>query len=83
MSAPGERKGGLVLIQEIFGVTEDLKRVCAEFAAEGYETIAPSLFDRIETRVQIPHHTQEGIAKGRDYTSRKSHDERSATFKER
>lgn len=73
--ALGERKGGLVLIQEIFGVTEDLKRVCAEFAAEGYEAIAPSLFDRIEPRVQIPHDTQEGIAKGRDYTSRKSQHE--------
>lgn len=72
--AMGERKGGLVLIQEIFGVTEDIKRVCAEFAAEGYEVIAPSLFDRVEPRVQIPH-DQEGIDKGRDYTSRKSLDE--------
>ena len=71
----GERKGGLVLIQEIFGVTEDLKRVCGEFAAEGYEAIAPSLFDRIEPRVQIPHDSQEGIDKGRDYTSRKGQDE--------
>lgn len=72
--APGERRGGLVLIQEIFGITEDIKRVCAEFAAEGYEVLAPSLFDRIEPRVQIPH-DEEGIARGRDYTSRKSLDE--------
>ncbi len=49
----GERKGGLVVIQEIFGVTEDLKRVCATFASEGYEVLSPSLFDRREPRVQI------------------------------
>lgn len=73
-SPPDGRRGGLVLIQEIFGVTEDIKRVCAEFAAEGYEVLAPSLFDRIEPRVQIPH-DDDGIARGRDYTSRKSPDE--------
>lgn len=72
--ATGQRRGGLVLIQEIFGITEDIKRVCAEFAAEGYEVLAPSLFDRIEPRVQIPH-DEAGIARGRDYTSRKSLDE--------
>ena len=72
--AQGERRGGLVLIQEIFGITEDIKRVCAEFSAEGYEVLAPSLFDRIEPRVQIPH-DQEGVAKGRDYTTRKGLDE--------
>lgn len=70
----GERRGGLVLIQEIFGITGDIKRVCAGFAAEGYEVLAPSLFDRIEPRVQIPH-DEEGIARGREYTSRKTLDE--------
>ncbi len=42
----GTRRGGLVLIQEIFGVTEHIKEQCDIYAAEGYETIAPALYDR-------------------------------------
>ena len=44
----GERIGGLVVAQEIFGVTEHIRQVCADFAEEGYEVIAPCLFDRLE-----------------------------------
>lgn len=42
----GARRGGLVLIQEIFGVTEHIKECCDRFAAEGYEVLGPSLYDR-------------------------------------
>jgi carboxymethylenebutenolidase len=42
----GERRGGLVLIQEIFGVTDHIRELCDEFAADGYEVLAPSLYDR-------------------------------------
>ena len=44
--AEGERRGGLVLIQEIFGVTEHIRELCDEYAADGYEVLAPSLYDR-------------------------------------
>jgi carboxymethylenebutenolidase len=44
----GVRRGGLVLIQEIFGLTEHIKDVADDFCAEGYEVLAPSLFDREE-----------------------------------
>ena len=40
------RRGGLVLIQEIFGVTAHIRDLADGFAADGYETLAPSLFDR-------------------------------------
>ena len=40
------RKGGLVLIQEIFGVTEHIRELCDDYAGEGYEVLAPALFDR-------------------------------------
>ena len=40
------RRGGLVLIQEIFGVTAHIRELADGFAADGYETIAPQLFDR-------------------------------------
>lgn len=42
----GVRRGGLVLIQEIFGVTEHIREQCGRFAEEGYEVLAPALFDR-------------------------------------
>jgi len=42
----GTRRGGLVLIQEIFGVTEHIKECCDSYADEGYEVLGPSLYDR-------------------------------------
>ena len=42
----GARRGGLVLIQEIFGVTEHIMELCDGYAADGYEVLAPALYDR-------------------------------------
>lgn len=42
----GVRKGGLVLVQEIFGVTEHIRDMCDGYAADGYEVLSPALFDR-------------------------------------
>jgi len=51
--AQGTRKGGLVLIQEIFGVTPHIRELCDRFAAHGYETLAPAIFDRIEKSAEF------------------------------
>jgi carboxymethylenebutenolidase len=40
------RRGGLVLVQEIFGVTDHIRELCEGFAEDGYEVIAPAFFDR-------------------------------------
>ena len=42
----GERRGGLIVVQEIFGVTEHIREVADGYAADGYEVLAPALFDR-------------------------------------
>ena len=42
------RRGGLVLVQEIFGVTEHIRELSDGFAEDGYEVIAPSFYDRLE-----------------------------------
>lgn len=42
----GERRGGVVLVQEIFGVTEHIRDMADEYAGDGYEVLAPALFDR-------------------------------------
>jgi carboxymethylenebutenolidase len=42
------RHGGLVLIQEVFGVTDHIRELADSYAEAGYEVIAPSLYDRLE-----------------------------------
>ena len=49
----GEVKGSIVLIQEIFGVNPHIRSVVDGYAEEGYYTIAPALFDRIESNVEL------------------------------
>jgi carboxymethylenebutenolidase len=44
----GARRGGLIVIQEIFGVTDHIREVADSYADEGYEVLAPSLYDREE-----------------------------------
>lgn len=59
------RKGGVVVIQEVFGVNGHIREVCKGFAADGYEAIAPALFDRIRPGVELGY-DDAGIAEGRE-----------------
>lgn len=52
--AQGARRGGIVILQEIFGVTDQLKGVAARYAKMGYEVAIPALFDRKERGAVIP-----------------------------
>jgi len=50
-------------VQEIFGVTNHVKRVADQYAAEGYKAIAPAMFDRIERGITLDYEEiQQGIA---------------------
>ncbi|HVY21608.1 MAG TPA: dienelactone hydrolase family protein [Bauldia sp.] len=49
----GKARGGVVLIQEIFGVNPHIKRVCEGYAMDGYHVIAPAIFDRAERDVEL------------------------------
>jgi carboxymethylenebutenolidase len=42
----GDRRGGVVVVQEAFGVNPHIESVCARFAAEGWLAVAPHLFHR-------------------------------------
>jgi carboxymethylenebutenolidase len=53
--ATGPRKGGIVILQEIFGVTDQLKAVAARYAAQGYDVAVPALFDRKQQGAVIPY----------------------------
>ena len=67
VSPEDARHGGLVLVQEIFGVTEHIRELCDGFAADGYEVIAPAFFDRQE-RGFAAGYDADGVAKGRAYS---------------
>ena len=53
------RRGGLVLIQEIFGVTDHIREQCDLYAGEGYEVLGPSLYDREEPGFQATYSPQD------------------------
>ena len=60
LSTPAAGSGpGLVVIQEIFGVNESMRRMCDDFAAQGYAALCPDLFWRQEPGVRITDKTDE------------------------
>jgi carboxymethylenebutenolidase len=57
-------RGGVVVIQEIFGVNSHIRAVTEGFAAAGYLAVAPALFDRVERGVELGY-APDGFAEGR------------------
>ncbi len=51
----GAPRGGLVVVQEIFGVNAHIRSVADGFAADGYLAIAPAIFDRGERGFDVGH----------------------------
>ena len=49
----GKPKGGLVILQEIFGLNGHMKHVGEEYADEGYLCVVPAMFDRIQKNLII------------------------------
>ena len=47
------RGPGLVVEQEIFGINENVRLVCENYAKEGFVTLAPDLFWRMEPNVDL------------------------------
>ena len=48
-------RGGIVVMQEIFGVNRHICAVTDQYAAAGFTAIAPALFDRVERNVDVPY----------------------------
>jgi carboxymethylenebutenolidase len=49
----GTPHGGIVVIQEIFGVNNHIRDVADGYAAAGYLAIAPAIYDRAQRDVQL------------------------------
>lgn len=49
----GTPKGGVVVVQEAFGVNAHIREMADRFAGDGYLAIAPALYDRVERGVDV------------------------------
>ena len=65
-------RGGIVVIQEIFGVTRHIRAVADQYAAAGFLAVAPALFDRVERNVDVPY---TDMAKGFGYVQALNNDQ--------
>jgi carboxymethylenebutenolidase len=67
LSAPtGAPRGALVVAQEIFGVNRHIRAVADSYAAEGYLTIAPCLFERLRRGIELGY-SEADVQQGRGY----------------
>lgn len=61
----GTPRGAIVVIQEVFGVNEGIRRKCDHWASKGYVAFAPDLFWRLEPGIEldpdIPEQMQRGL----------------------
>ena len=54
----------VIVLQEIFGITEHIQAICQQYATHGYLAVAPALFDRIQKNIVLDYSS---IKEGRDY----------------
>jgi carboxymethylenebutenolidase len=67
LAAPtGPPRGAVVICQEIFGVNHHIRAVADSYAAAGYVTIAPCLYDRIRRGIELGY-TEKETQEGRGY----------------
>jgi carboxymethylenebutenolidase len=62
----GKAKGGIVVVQEIFGVNHHVRAICDRLAALGYSAVAPAVFDRFVRDFECGY-TPDEIANARSY----------------
>lgn len=61
----GSPRGAIIVIQEVFGVNEGIRRKCDYWASKGYVAFAPDLFWRLDPGIQldpdVPNEFQRGL----------------------
>lgn len=61
----GTPRGGVVVIQEIFGVNDHIRSVADRFAEAGFVAVAPALFDRVQPGAELAYDAA-GAEAGKD-----------------
>ena len=54
----------VVVLQEIFGITDHIKDICNQYASNGYLVAAPALYDRIRKNIVLDYSS---FLEGKDY----------------
>jgi carboxymethylenebutenolidase len=58
----GTPRGGVVIVQEIFGLTHHIREVADQYAAQGYASFAPAMFDRVRPGIVLDYsEIQQGV----------------------
>jgi carboxymethylenebutenolidase len=70
----GATIGALVMLQEFFGVNAHIRAMAEQYADDGFYTIAPAIFDRVERGVELGYDPA-GMQKGRELRARLNLDE--------
>ena len=60
---PATAKGGIVILQEIFGLNSHILDLPRRYAEAGYYAVAPALFDRAEPGIELEYNN-EGKTRG-------------------
>ena len=60
----GKPKGGIIVVQEIFGVNAHIRSVADGYAAAGFTAIAPAFFDFAENDVELTY-DKSGMERGK------------------
>ena len=74
----GPSKGGIVVVQEIFGVNHHIQSMTDRVAAAGYTALAPALFDRAERGVELTYDAP-GMKRGMELASKIPQDQHLAS----
>lgn len=59
----GRPKGGIVVLHFVYGINDQIGRVCDQWAAQGYVTTAPALYDRVGKNLLFPY-GEDGVKAG-------------------
>jgi carboxymethylenebutenolidase len=65
----GQPKGGVVVIQEIFGVNGHIRDIADRLAEAGFTAIAPAVFDHAEQGIELGY-DEAGMKKGSELVGR-------------
>ena len=71
----GSPRAAIVVIQEIFGINEGIRRKCDSWAQKGYLAIAPDLFWRLEPGIELDPDVPEEFNRALDLMGRFDQDQ--------
>ena len=57
------RNKSIILVYEIFGLTDHIKNVAKEYAKNGFLVVIPDIFSRLENNINLPYNN-DGFSKG-------------------